>query len=318
MSLAVEMADGVSERWRRRFVRTSAALGEEAITSDVILALEEDLAPFVRRVKSFTRAEEGGSHGPPTGADFEVHFVSPDGLSHFAYRVQAKLAKLDYNPAVFTYDFDYTTRGGKNQLDALISSASVASCIPMYFLYNSPSAVGSMLAQTPPPGAFLRWQAGHGCWHQHVTRIDAALTIAAVPARLARRASTRSSRRLTDATAVSGFMTPWSCLLHHSPHNQRLSVGGLREQMLARLDWLHWWPDLTDGELEALDVERAYIEEYVARAQSLPEDVARLAQGDADFTLADLARDRSSSNDDGDESVGDSALAALLIVELDG
>lgn len=325
MSLAVEVADAVSASWRRRFLRPSAALGEEAITSDILLALEEDLSPFVRNVKSFTRAEEGGTQGAAIGADFELHFLGSGGARHLGYRVQAKLAKLEYRPPIYTYDFDYTTGRGVRQSDALIASARRASCIPMYFVYNSPSCVADLLGQPIYPFALRRWRSCRGCSHQHAIRIDAALTIATVPASMARRASIRSSRRLTNVTDVARFMAPWSCLLHQhpsapkssgAPGSDQLTIAGLRTQFLHQLDWLLSWPDVTADEMEALGSERVLVQEGLGE-RPVPDDVARLWRGQADFTLGDLARARRSADPGAVDGQGDASLGSMLIVELE-
>ncbi|WP_199514258.1 DUF6615 family protein [Nucisporomicrobium flavum] len=330
----VHEADALSGRWKQRFVRESAALGEEAITSDVVLVLEERFAPYVRSVTCFNRAEEGGTHGRAIGADIEIHLITPDGSRHLGYRVQAKLAKQTRarQEPRFDYDLNYVIGAERHQqIDALIASAG--SCIPLYFLYNGPDAVQEILSAEQILGnrLYRRWLVHLGCCCQHDMDLNTALTIAAVPARLARRQARLSPTKLVLSASLAWAIYPWSCLFHQGEPvmpsrraaeaaNQRLSLARLMDVQRHRfLELAQIVEQFMENGVEFADDLRTLAETFT-RDSSVPDDVARLWRGEFDYDLDELARARPSPQGDGGadlNEVGDMHLRSLLIIEVE-
>jgi hypothetical protein len=322
MSLPVRLADAVSHEWRGRFLRGSAALGEEAITSDLVIALEERLSPWVLSVDSFSRAEEGGTRSPATGADLEIHFVAQGGQRHLGYRIQAKLAKTLYSPPTYTYDFKYQTASGTQQIDALIKAARHARCVPLYMLYNGPSAVSELLSATPYPRFRKRWQSHRGCWPYHDISLAAALTIATVPARLALREATLDNRKKTSATSVASYMSPWSCLFHQyssanvshpiRPGRSQLKLADLQQSLVDQLNWISFWAESVDT-IEGLREEREAVLGSMDQELTAPDDVLRLWRGEQERGLDGLAAARPEAEEGAE---GDSHLGAVMVIEV--
>jgi hypothetical protein len=332
MTMPVLVADAVSAEWEERFFRGSAAVGEEAITSDIVLALEERFAPYVKSVYSFSRAEEGG--GPkahPTGADLEIHFVTSDHARHLGYRVQAKLAKRSRakTAPMYDYDFNYRTGRGVRQIDALISAAG--NSIPVYFLYNSPDAVCEIVSRFRHTRFYRRWALSFGCWPSHGVDLLTGLTIAVLPAQVARRESRRSQTHLVKSHAVADFLRPWSCLFHqHSPVPARpsgpaparhsLSMTQLLDALRLQLEGAAWTATALEPDQLDLRNELHRMAERLNEESAIPDDVARLWRGDPNFDLDSLARARPLPVG-GDWTMeswqdGDSQLRSLLIVEV--
>lgn len=265
-------ADIVSSRWQGRFVRGSAAVGEEAITSDILLALEEKFAPYVREVRSFSRTEEGGSRAAPAlGADFEVHFVTSDFARHIGYRVQAKMAKRSrLRSPVYDYDFNYEIRHNEKQIDALIAAAG--SCVPLYLLYNRPEAIDELLDTTISSSHFFRrWVVRRGCYPIHHLNLEAALTISALPAILARHEARHSRTQLVRAVSVARYLTPWSCLFHQE--------GGLANPRRGA--------DGPGSQLRMIDVTTS-LADYLDGLANLVERRKRLPRVDSSATVSQL------------------------------
>lgn len=330
-SIPVMIADGVSAKWEQRFVRDSAARGEEAVTADLVHALEEDLAPYVLGVDSFTRREEGGSEtNPGTGADLEIHFVTPDNTKHLSYRVQAKLAKRTRKQRrpLYDYDFKYEIRPGEQQIDALLNAPGKS--IPLYFLYNEPDAVDEILSMP-----LLRWPDSYS-WHpwilrcagygEHTVALRTALTISSLPAVIASFAAQNDPNKLTNLGQVARCQQPWSCLFHDNGRypqppllRNHLSmsqlVDGARAQLefsVAALETI-----LATPESEAYTAQLRDQVAALSEQTSVPEEIVQLRERRGDFQLDDLAQARRTNRDqETANEVGDVDLGRLLVIEV--